>query len=364
MLHVGIAGIGFMGYIHWLAYQRVPGVKVTAVCSRDQKKLAGDWRGIRGNFGPSGKQVDLTGVARYQRLDDLLADAKIDVVDVCLPPALHAATSIAASAAGKHVLCEKPIALATTDAARMVKAAATHQRQLLIGHVLPFVPEYAYLLQAARQQKYGKLLGGHFKRVIADPLWLPDFYDADKVGGPLVDLHIHDAHLIRLLFGMPRSVSSHGRMRGDVVTYCETQFTCDDADQVVSAASGVIDQQGRSFTHAFEVHFERATLLYDFAVIDGQPHAATPLTVLDNRKRVVRPGEKNRRQKAEGRSSENKVGAAADEIAGFVAELTEMARSIKSGEPSEILGGTLAADALLLCQRQSQAVKTGRLVRV
>ena len=47
MINVGIAGIGFMGWIHYLAYQRVRGVKLAAVFSRNKKKLAGDWRGIR-----------------------------------------------------------------------------------------------------------------------------------------------------------------------------------------------------------------------------------------------------------------------------------------------------------------------------
>ena len=50
------------------------------------------------------------------------------------------------------------------------------------------------------------MIGGSFKRVISDPQWLPHFYDPDKIGGPLLDLHIHDAHLIRLLFGMPSAV--------------------------------------------------------------------------------------------------------------------------------------------------------------
>ena len=56
-----------MGMIHFLAARQATGGRVTAVCSRDPKKLAGDWRGIRGNFGPPGEQMDLTGVKRYGR---------------------------------------------------------------------------------------------------------------------------------------------------------------------------------------------------------------------------------------------------------------------------------------------------------
>ena len=62
MVGIGIAGIGFMGMIHYLAARKVAGAKVVALCSRDPKKLAGDWTGIRGNFGPrlgrAGEQAD------------------------------------------------------------------------------------------------------------------------------------------------------------------------------------------------------------------------------------------------------------------------------------------------------------------
>ena len=59
MVRIGIVGVGFMGMIHYLAAQNAAGRRVTAMCSRDPKKLAGDWRGIRGNFGPPGEQMDL-----------------------------------------------------------------------------------------------------------------------------------------------------------------------------------------------------------------------------------------------------------------------------------------------------------------
>ncbi len=47
MVRIGIVGIGFMGMIHYLAARKLKGARVTAICSRDSKKLAGDWRGIR-----------------------------------------------------------------------------------------------------------------------------------------------------------------------------------------------------------------------------------------------------------------------------------------------------------------------------
>src|SRR4051812_24397891 len=107
MKRIGIVGIGFMGMIHYLAARKLKGARVTAICSRDPKKLAGDWRGIRGNFGPPGEMMDLSKVKKYDRLDALLADPDLDLIDVCNPTDQHAPTALAALRAGKHVLVEK-----------------------------------------------------------------------------------------------------------------------------------------------------------------------------------------------------------------------------------------------------------------
>jgi predicted dehydrogenase len=348
MMKIGLAGVGFMGWIHYLAYQKAKGAKLAAICTRDPKKLAGDWRGIQGNFGPPGEQVDTRKLAKYSDLEGLLGDPEIDLVDLCLPPNLHADAAIAALKAGKHVFVEKPMALTAADCDKMVKAAAKAGKQLLVGHVLPLLPEYAFAYKAAKSGKYGKLLGGHFKRVISDPLWLKDFFDEEKVGGPLVDLHVHDAHFIRLLFGMPTGVTSQGRLRGDVVEYCVSQFQFADRSLVVSAASGVVNQQGRSFTHGFEMHFEKATLYFDLAVLAGGKLQITPLTLLDRK----------------GNAEQVKLPEGDPMLAAFEAEIKEVVQSIKSGNPSEVLSGELARDAIVLCHKQSQAVKSGKMVKV
>ena len=90
MLKIGIAGIGFMGWIHYLAYQRVKGVKIAAICEQNAKRLGGDWRDIQGNFGPRGVEVDVSGWSCYDNLDDLVADPQLDAIDICLPPSAHA----------------------------------------------------------------------------------------------------------------------------------------------------------------------------------------------------------------------------------------------------------------------------------
>ena len=52
MIRVGIAGIGFMGMIHYLAYRQLGRARVRAICEKDPVRLSGDWRSIKGNFGP------------------------------------------------------------------------------------------------------------------------------------------------------------------------------------------------------------------------------------------------------------------------------------------------------------------------
>lgn len=340
MLKVGIVGIGFMGMIHYLAYQRIPGVKVVALCeSYAKERLTGDWTKIKGNFGPAGQQMDLTGIATYDNLDAMLADENVDVVDVCLPPAGHAAATIAALNAGKNVFCEKPIALKAEEGVAMVAAAEKNGKMLLIGHVLPFFDSHNFVFEAAKSGKYGKLLGGNFTRVTSNPFWLDldRFYSMEGAGGPMLDLHVHDAHYIRALFGMPKAVQSVGRLRGDAPQYFNTQFIYDDPDLVVTATSGNIMQQGRPFTHGYEVHFEKATIICE-------SFTGTPVTVILG-------------DTQEDAKVEKPEFPAGDDITPFVNELTEARDAFVSGQPSAILDGALARDAVTICHKQIEAIQ-------
>ncbi|HLY73800.1 MAG TPA: Gfo/Idh/MocA family oxidoreductase [Planctomycetota bacterium] len=343
MIRVGLVGMGFMGWIHWLAYRASRGIEVTALCTREPHRLAGDWREIRGNFGPPGEMVDVSRLDKYQQIEAMLEDPTVDLVDLCLPPHLHAEVSIRALKAGKHVFCEKPMALTTADGERMIEAARQAGRQLFVGHVLPYFPEYAHARQVIAEGRHGRLLGGSFKRTISDPTWLKDFYDPARIGGPLLDLHVHDAHLIRLLFGMPRSVFSRGRMRGEVVEYVQTAFSFPDPSLVVSAEGGVVRPQGRSFTHSFEIHLEKATLQYEFAIFDGNPRLILPLTICEEGGRVLQPS----------------LGDG-DPIRAFEAEIAGVVRSLETGRPSPLLSGDLARDAVMICQKETQSVQEGR----
>jgi predicted dehydrogenase len=347
MIRVGIAGIGFMGWIHWLTYRRLRGARVVAICEQDRKRLAGDWREIKGNFGPPGEKVNLTGVATYLDLEEFLDDPNIDLVDITLPPALHADVAVKALRAGKHVFSEKPLALTEKDCHRIVRAAEQSRRQLFVGHVLPFFPEYAWARKVIVGGRYGKLRGGSFRRVIADPAWLSQYWIADVIGGPMLDLHVHDAHFIRLVFGMPRAVTTQGRLRGELAEYWNSQFEYDDSDLVVSATSGTIDQQVRAFDHGFEIHLERATLLFEFAVIGGTGRYLCAPTLLDSRGRVEQP----------------KL-AGGDPLDAFAAEIGEVLRCLRKKVRSAVLNAKLAGDAIRLCHKQTESLRGGRKVRI
>ena len=340
MIRIGIAGIGFMGRIHFLGARKLHGSTVVAVCSRDRAKLAGDWTNTRGNFGPPPGRVDLGACKRYERFEEMIADPDIDLVDICTPTHLHPEMAIAALEAGKHVLVEKAIALTTADADAMVAAATKAGRLLMVAHVLPFFPEFRYLDEAIRAGTFGKLLGGHFTRVISRPDWSSDIGDASKTGGPAVDLHIHDTHFIGLIAGVPARVQSSGLVAADgSVEYLTTQYLYDDGP-AISCSSGAIAAAGRSFLHGFEVYLEKATLAHN--------SSGLPLTVYS----------------ADGTSAVPDLGGSGDPVDSFTAELQTAVDGVRSGRTPRLLSGELARDALVLCHRECESVKTGKAVRV
>jgi predicted dehydrogenase len=329
-----------MGMIHYLAGQRLRGAQVAAVCSRDPKKLAGDWRGIRGNFGPPGTIMDLSGVKKYQNLDDLLADPEIDLVDVCNPTDQHPATAIAALRAGKHVLVEKAIALRPEDADAMVAEARKAGKLLLVAHVLPFFPEFAYAAEAIRSGRHGKLRAAHFVRVISQPDWSSEIGDAARTGGPAVDLHVHDTHFIGLVAGVPERVFATGVVDGDAVTYLTTSYLYGPGGPAVTCSSGALAMKGRPFVHGYEIYLEKATLVYSS---DGKP-----LTLLG----------------ADGRSEAVTLEGGGDPITAFAREIQAAVDGVASGREPDLLGGQLARDALVLCHKECESVRSGAIVRV
>ncbi len=338
MVRIGIVGIGFMGRIHYLASQRLTDAKVTAVCSRDAAKLAGDWRNTRGNFGPEPGQMDLSGVKKYADFGEMLADPDIDLIDICTVTDQHAPLAIQALKAGKHVLVEKAIALSTADADGMVAAAKNAGKLLMVAHVLPFFPEFKFAAEAIRGGKYGKVVAAHFTRVIAKPDWSADIGDAAKTGGPAVDLHIHDTHFIGLVCGVPKQVYSIGTLEGDAVSYLTTSYMYGPGGPAVTCSSGALSMPGRAFAHGYEIYLQRASLIYNSGGI--------ALTILT----------------ADGKSSQPELQGGGDPLSAFTDELQTAVNGVRHGKEPDLLSGQLARDALVLCHRECESVKLGKPV--
>ena len=96
----------------------------------------------------------------YANFQDALADPEVDAVSICLPHALHAPVAVEAAAAGKHILCEKPIALEVDEATRMINAAEENQVKLYVAESEVYTPMARFLRQLVeRGEEIGELTG-------------------------------------------------------------------------------------------------------------------------------------------------------------------------------------------------------------
>lgn len=365
MVRIGIIGVGFMGMTHFegatrmkedpatgrrrIAGSRIRNGKVTAIATRDVRKLDGDWRSIQGNFGPPGGVNDLSPLKRYSDYRELLADPDIDLVDICLPPDLHEKVTVEAVRAGKHVLVEKPVSIDLQSAVRMVREAEKAGVQIMVAHVLPFFPEFAFAAEAVSSGRYGRLLAGHFRRVIATPDWSDGMGDFRKVGGWGIDLHIHDNHFISSICGVPRKVFSRGTLVDGFVNHVHTSYIYDDPDLAITAVSGGIAARGLEFAHGYELFLEEATIAFSAGTYAGDWVVDRPLTVISNRGRKVR---------------EPRLKGGTEWFSAFTAELQAAVDGVQSGATPEMLSGALARDALKVCYAEAKSIETGRVVAV
>jgi predicted dehydrogenase len=348
MIRIGIVGIGFMGMTHFEAAKKLKGAKVTAIATRDKKKLAGDWTSIQGNFGPRGGHVDLSKVKKYADFHSLLVDPDIDLVDICLPNGQHESAVIDSLLARKHTIVEKAIALDVPAAERMVGAAAKAKRMLMVAHVLPFFPEFKFAAECIQSGKYGKVRSAHFRRVISKPDWSADMADITKTGGPGIDLHIHDNHFIGLTCGVPNAVYSRGILEKGYMQHVTTQYLYDDPEKTVSCISGGISAPGLAFAHGFEINLEKATLLYDFNTLGGEPILNRPLTLLTANGKVTYP----------------KLKGGAEWCSAFTSELQVAVDAVAENKEPALLSGALARDALKMCYLEAQSIASGKPVKV
>ncbi len=235
-MRLGVLGLGFMGATHIRALNGIDGVTLAAISSSDQKKLSGDLSSVGGNLGEGFATLDFSNVDKHTRWQDILTDPTIDAVDVCLPTHLHAEATEAALLAGKHVLCEKPLALDFETADRLVKLAEKQGRILMAAQVLRFFPMYRQMADLVRSGSLGPVRAATFRRRCAAPPWAAWMKDKSISGGGVFDLLIHDVDMALYLFGTPQAVSATGREAlADYVDTINGQLIYDGLDSVTVA---------------------------------------------------------------------------------------------------------------------------------
>lgn len=261
MIQVGIIGLGGMGSTHFGCYTNNPQTKIVAVCDVDEAKLNGTGA-VELNIGATAA-IDLTGIKTYTNLEDLINDPNVQLVDICLPTPLHCEATIAALRAGKHVFCEKPIALTESEAAAMELAQCESGRQLMIGHCLRYWPQYLKAHEIIESGEYGRPVYARFHRAGATPLWSWDGWLADgpRSGGAVLDMHIHDADTAMWWFGAPQQISADGHIVDDLPMTVDATWRYTDGPLVY--LHGAWDNNGGGFRMAYKVVLEKGTVEWD-----------------------------------------------------------------------------------------------------
>ena len=201
-VRVGVVGVGWGTIVHLPAYQATDGFEVVALCARTPSRLA-----------PVAEKHGLdmsTDWQEFVRRDD------IDLVSVATPVALHHPVTIAGLAAGKHVLCEKPLALTAAQCAEMVDAAERAGRSTATCFELRWLPDRSRIRQLVRDGIVG---APYFVRLSQSaaywhptrPAQAPWMYDLSAGGGYLNGLLAHDIDFVCSLFGRPVDVCADVR---------------------------------------------------------------------------------------------------------------------------------------------------------
>ena len=171
----GLGATARLGDVEHLEYTNDRGIGVTVYHgSRKGSASTSDFSidALRETVTKASAFAKYTAVDKYAGLADAeLMASDIPDLELCHHWPIDADAAIKTLKAGKHVLCEKPLAMEPGDCQRMVKVASQTGRLLSVGHVLPFFPEYVWARKMIGSGKYGKLLGGSFRRT---PTWPND----------------------------------------------------------------------------------------------------------------------------------------------------------------------------------------------
>ncbi|HEX4486822.1 MAG TPA: Gfo/Idh/MocA family oxidoreductase [Terriglobales bacterium] len=214
---VGIIGSQFQADIHATSLQIMPEeAELVAVCSPS----AGNAAAFAKRFGVSRVFTD------YR---EMLKEEDIEMVSICAPNSLHAQMTKDIAASGKHIVCEKPLAMTITEGEEMIAAAKKHNVLLMYGEELLFTPKYRKAKEMADAGAFGKIYLVKQSEKHFGP-HSPWFWDINRSGGgTLMDLGCHGIAFCYWFLGRPAIKSVYCQMgtyvHGDK-TKCEDDSLC------------------------------------------------------------------------------------------------------------------------------------------
>ena len=197
-LKIGIIGTGSISHVHIKPYLENPDVELYALCDINEKRL----NSVAEQYGVSRKFTDY---------NEMLKLPELDAVSVCTWNSMHAPCTIAALNAGKHVLCEKPMAMNSSEAIAMKEAADRNGKLLMIGFVRRFGNDCVILKDFINAGDFGEIYYAkacYLRRKGSPGGWFGDKSRAG--GGPLIDLGVHVIDFVRYLMGNPKPISVYG----------------------------------------------------------------------------------------------------------------------------------------------------------
>lgn len=264
MVRIAIVGLGMMGRTHYEAYQKLPNAQVVAIADIDPARAAGNLAGTAGNVLSGGlPRLPMDRIKGTSDYRELLAMKDVDLIDVCVPTPVHPEIAVAALRAGKHVMCEKPLARTADLAHDIVTAAGKPMAPFFMPAMcMRFWPQWVWLKEAVADNRYGKVLSATFQRLSSMPQ-RPWYSDGAQSGGAVLDLHVHDVDFVYHLFGLPQSVFSRGYTRASGrIDHIATQYIYPNGPSVF-AEGGWSLADGFGFRMRYTVNFETATADFD-----------------------------------------------------------------------------------------------------
>jgi len=231
MTNIAVVGAGTMGTMHAASCLALPNAHLAWVVDEERERAA-----ILA--APTGTRVTAD-------LAEALADPTLDAVILAVPTPFHRALTEQAAAAGKHVFCEKPIALSLDDARAMTAACERAGVRFMVGHVVRFFPEYARIKDLLDRDAIGQVGVVRASRINAYPFvgrgWYSNFAWS---GGPILDMMIHDLDTLRWYFGEITRLYARG------LSYSPQRSAVDYALAIIRFANGVVAHVETSWAHS------------------------------------------------------------------------------------------------------------------